>query len=69
MLGIQPEDRPMQQTETFMRQLPCGCTTEGFLCADHRRPLWGDEIACNPLALAALALFCGMIAVWAAILG
>lgn len=48
--------------------LPCGCTRQGFVCPDHRRPAPTD-LASSPVALAALALFAGMIAVWAAILG
>lgn len=54
------------------RRLACGCTTEGFLCDEHRaRALnWADPIAqaADPLALVALAMFCGMVVMWAAIL-
>ena len=46
----------------------CGCSKQGFVCPDHRRPPRSD-LASSPMALAALALFAGTIAVWAAILG
>ena len=51
------------------RTLPCGCTRDGRLCADHRPKLWGDGVASDPLAIVALALFCAMIAVFAKLFG
>lgn len=44
--------------------LPCGCCTDGTPCADHSRP----DDAPDWAAAVALALFLGMVAVWAAIL-
>lgn len=51
-----------------MRNLPCGCSTDGRLCDDHRPRRWGDALATDPAAIVGLALFIGVIAVWAAIL-
>ena len=51
------------------RRLPCGCTTDGYICPEHRRYRWQDDIAADPAAIVALALFIGCIGVWSVILG
>ena len=52
------------------RTLPCGCRLDGrYVCPDHDRQSVTRFVAGEVAALAALALFMGMIGVWAAIFG
>ncbi|MDO8533262.1 MAG: hypothetical protein Q7S17_00775 [Xanthobacteraceae bacterium] len=51
------------------RTLPCGCRLDGrYVCPVHYRESVTRFVAGEIATLAALALFLGMIGVWAAIL-
>lgn len=51
-------------------RLSCGCRYDGrYLCWLHRPQHWLIWIAQEASALVSLALFIGMIAVWAQIFG
>ncbi len=51
------------------RTLPCGCRLDGrYVCPDHIRESITRFVAGEVATLVALALFMGMVGVWAAIL-
>lgn len=52
-----------------MRNPPCGCTREGYICEEHRARYWGDIVASDLVSIVALTLFVGTVLIWASVLG